>query len=71
MTSNATTLPVTWHKSSHSSDNGGNCIEVGSGIPGVLPVRDSKNPTGPALLFPAAAWQTFVTATATGEFGAA
>ncbi|MPY62781.1 DUF397 domain-containing protein, partial [Streptomyces spongiae] len=26
-----------------------------------IPVRDSKNPTGPALLFPAPAWQAFVT----------
>ncbi len=60
-----------WRKSSYSSDNGGNCIEVGAGIPGVMPVRDSKDPAGPALVFPATAWQAFVTATATGAFDTA
>ncbi|MCX5212888.1 DUF397 domain-containing protein [Kitasatospora sp. NBC_00240] len=63
MTSNANTLPVTWHKSTRSSDNGGDCVEVGTGIPAMTPVRDSKDPAGPALLFPAHAWQAFVTAT--------
>ncbi|WP_373420856.1 DUF397 domain-containing protein, partial [Streptomyces scabiei] len=29
-------------KSSHSGDNGGNCIEVAPGFPGLVPVRDSK-----------------------------
>ncbi|MFC9327876.1 DUF397 domain-containing protein [Kitasatospora sp. NPDC057015] len=67
MTSNASTLPVTWHKSTHSSDNGGNCVEVGTGLPGLRPVRDSKDPAGPALLFPADTWQAFVTATGTDD----
>ncbi|MEV7940088.1 MULTISPECIES: DUF397 domain-containing protein [unclassified Kitasatospora] len=58
-----------WVKSSHSSD-GGQCVEVAPGFPSVMPVRDSKDPHGPALLFPSAAWQTFVTAVRTGEFGA-
>ncbi|MFE7560131.1 DUF397 domain-containing protein [Kitasatospora sp. NPDC057500] len=35
-----------------------------------MPVRDSKDPDGPALLFPAASWQSFVTAVRAGEFGA-
>ncbi|MFF7454485.1 DUF397 domain-containing protein [Kitasatospora sp. NPDC008115] len=33
-----------------------------------MPVRDSKDPDGPALLFPSDAWQSFVTAVRTGEF---
>ncbi|MER8102859.1 DUF397 domain-containing protein [Kitasatospora sp. NPDC094016] len=56
-----------WVKSSHSSD-GGQCVEVAPGFPSVMPVRDSKDPRGPALVFPAAAWQSFVTAVRTGEF---
>ncbi|MDH6705746.1 hypothetical protein P3T27_002468 [Kitasatospora sp. MAA19] len=57
-----------WVKSSHSSD-GGQCVEVAPGFTGIMPVRDSKDPHGPALVFPAAAWQSFVTAVRTGEFG--
>jgi hypothetical protein len=61
---------ASWVKSSHSTD-GGQCIEVADGFTDAVPVRDSKNPTGPALVFSADAWQAFVTATATGEFGTA
>ncbi|MGA4844436.1 DUF397 domain-containing protein [Streptomyces sp. G45] len=51
-----------WIKSSYSGDNGGNCIEIAPGIPDVVPVRDSKTPDTPALLFQRSTWQTFVTA---------
>ncbi|MFJ9444490.1 DUF397 domain-containing protein [Kitasatospora sp. NPDC101235] len=59
---------ASWRKSSYSGANGGQCIEVADGFTGVMPVRDSKDPSGPALLFPSAAWQAFVTAVRTGEF---
>ncbi|WUW58778.1 DUF397 domain-containing protein [Streptomyces sp. NBC_01456] len=49
-----------WRKSSYSNTNGGSCVEVADGFPGLVPVRDSKNPHGPALLVPAAAWTMFV-----------
>ncbi|MFE7531799.1 DUF397 domain-containing protein [Kitasatospora sp. NPDC057542] len=61
---------ASWRKSSYSGANGGQCIEVADGFAGVMPVRDSKDPSGPALLFPAPAWQAFVTAVRTGEFDA-
>ncbi|MFG2844749.1 DUF397 domain-containing protein [Kitasatospora sp. NPDC048296] len=57
-----------WVKSRYSG-NGGNCIEVAPDFPGIVPVRDSKDPEGPALAFPAEAWRSFVAATAAGEFG--
>ncbi|WP_405095745.1 DUF397 domain-containing protein [Micromonospora sp. NBC_01412] len=50
-----------WRKSSRSSGNGGNCVEVADNLPGVVGVRDSKDPTGPVLTFPPTAWRTFVT----------
>ncbi|MFI9271694.1 DUF397 domain-containing protein [Kitasatospora sp. NPDC052896] len=50
-----------WRKSSFSGGDGGNCVEVADGVPGVIPVRDSKDPDGPALIFPATSWQAFVT----------
>ncbi|WP_327681837.1 DUF397 domain-containing protein [Kitasatospora sp. NBC_00458] len=57
-----------WYKSSHSN-NGGNCVEVSASFPGAVPVRDSKDPQGPALVFPADAWHSFVTALQDDEFG--
>ncbi|WP_416972501.1 DUF397 domain-containing protein [Streptomyces sp. 4F14] len=41
---NGSKLPVGWRKSSYSSTNGGNCLEVGEGVSGAVPVRDSKVP---------------------------
>ncbi|MER7582513.1 DUF397 domain-containing protein [Kitasatospora sp. NPDC097691] len=57
-----------WFKSSYSN-NGGTCVEVAPDFPGLAPVRDSKDPQGPALVFPAAAWESFVAAVRSGEFG--
>ena len=48
-----------WSKSSHSSANG-QCIQVARNLPGVVAVRDSKNPDGPKLIFSPADWRTFV-----------
>ncbi|MFJ2810231.1 MULTISPECIES: DUF397 domain-containing protein [unclassified Kitasatospora] len=56
-----------WRKSTYSGGQNG-CVEVADGFTGLMPVRDSKDPEGPALLFSSAAWQAFVTATRTGEF---
>ncbi|WP_030885714.1 DUF397 domain-containing protein [Streptomyces varsoviensis] len=50
---------VTWRTSSYSSGNG-QCVEVGEGARGVVPVRDSKSPSGPVLVFGAAAWGPFI-----------
>lgn len=52
---------ATWRKSSYSDNsNPDSCIEVAPGFDGVVPVRDSKDPQGPALVFPAVAWAAFV-----------
>lgn len=56
-----------WRKSSYSNPDGGACIEVADGFPAVVPVRDSKDPHGPALVFPAASWSSFVTTVKRGE----
>ena len=49
-----------WHKSSYSSQDG-NCVEVGTNLPGAVAIRDSPNPGAPMLLIPAAGWRTFLT----------
>ena len=56
-----------WRKSTYSNGQG-ECIEVADGFPGVTPVRDSKDPDGPALLFPADAWAAFVAGVRAGDF---
>jgi len=57
--SNAATL-TGWRKSSYSGNEGGSCVEVIDNHPDGIPVRDSKDPHGPALLFPTTAWATFI-----------
>lgn len=59
---------ASWFKSTYS-DNGGTCVEIAPDFPGIVPVRDSKDPKGPALVFSADAWQSFASAVAAGEFG--
>ncbi|MFB7243197.1 DUF397 domain-containing protein [Streptomyces populi] len=58
--------PTGWRKSSYSNDQGGSCLEVQDGHPAGVPVRDSKVPHGPALIFGAAAWSPFVSALKAG-----
>ncbi|MER6086966.1 DUF397 domain-containing protein [Streptomyces bluensis] len=54
---------VRWRKSSHSGGaEGSACVEVADGIPGLIPVRDSKTPLAPTLLFTSDAWNVFVSA---------
>ncbi|MFD7403966.1 DUF397 domain-containing protein [Streptomyces sp. NPDC059866] len=57
---------VTWRKSSYSNPDGGACVEVADNLPPIVPVRDSKAPDGPALVFEARAWSSFVTAVKDG-----
>jgi hypothetical protein len=56
-----------WRKSSHSNDQGGSCLEILDGHPAGVPVRDSKAPEGPALVFPSAGWTAFVAAVKDGH----
>jgi transcriptional regulator with XRE-family HTH domain len=49
-----------WHKSTRSSGNSGNCVEVADNLPDVVGVRDSKDRQGPVLIFDRAVWAQFV-----------
>jgi hypothetical protein len=49
-----------WHKSSYSGSNGGQCVEVAGNLPGVVAVRDSRDPGGPALRFAPGHWTAFL-----------
>ncbi|WP_406225502.1 DUF397 domain-containing protein [Streptomyces anulatus] len=61
---------ASWRKSSYSNSDGGACVEISDGFAGVVPVRDSKNLTGPALTFAADGWSAFVSAVRNGELSA-
>ncbi|MFE9332544.1 DUF397 domain-containing protein [Streptomyces sp. NPDC006925] len=49
-----------WRASSYSNPDGGNCVEVSDGFPGVVPVRDSKDTARKPLVFSAHSWTAFV-----------
>ena len=48
---------LNWRKSTYSLSNG-NCVEVGTG-PGMVAVRDSKDPDGPVIDVSPRAWLKF------------
>ncbi|MET9855730.1 DUF397 domain-containing protein [Streptomyces sp. NPDC006450] len=52
---------ASWRTSSYSTAPEGLCVEVADGIPGLVPVRDSKVQDGPVLMIGATAWAGFVT----------
>ena len=56
-----------WFKSTRSGPNSDNCVEVAF-VDEAIAVRDSKNPHGAALIFPAAEWDAFVGGAKDGEF---
>ncbi|MEU6171724.1 DUF397 domain-containing protein [Streptantibioticus parmotrematis] len=58
---------MTWRKSSYSNPDGGACVEVNDNLTDLVPVRDSKDPHGPVLLFPSASWRSFVSAVKSGQ----
>lgn len=60
--------PAQWRKSSYSSANGA-CVEVAQNLPGIVAVRDSKNPAAPKLIISPADWQTFLSSVRDGETG--
>jgi len=50
-----------WRKSARSNGSGGACVEVADNLPGIVAVRDSKNPDGPALIVSRDEWASFIT----------
>lgn len=49
-----------WGKSTYSGGNGGQCVEVAANLPGIVAIRDSKDPEGAKLVIDVNAWRAFV-----------
>ncbi|MFY1593631.1 DUF397 domain-containing protein [Micromonospora sp. WMMD737] len=49
-----------WRKSTRSGDNGGDCVEVATNLPGVVAIRDSKDAQGPVVTIDPPAWFAFM-----------
>jgi hypothetical protein len=56
-----------WFKSSRSGASK-ECVEVAFLDGGIVGVRDSKNPSGPALIFTPGEWEAFTAGVVDGEF---
>ena len=57
-----------WQKSSYSGGNGGQCVEVARNLPGIVAVRDSKDPDGPKLSVAPDEWEALAAGIKDGEF---
>lgn len=57
-----------WHKSSRSSSQGQNCVEIATNLSDVVAIRDSKNSEGPTLTFSSSEWDAFLAGVKAGEF---
>lgn len=57
-----------WHKSTRSGGNGGDCVEVAGNLPGIVALRDTKDPDGSILVFTHQEWAAFLAGVRAGEF---
>jgi hypothetical protein len=64
---NSERMSLTWRKAQLSTNNGA-CVEVAS-VPGKIAVRDSKDPSGPILVYAPEEWSDFLDGVKKGEFG--
>jgi hypothetical protein len=56
-----------WRKSTRSGQDG-QCVEAATNLPGIVPVRDSKDREGGTLMFTSEGWAAFVDGLKNGEF---
>ena len=57
-----------WRKSTWSSPEGQNCVEVAATLPGIVAVRDSRHPAGQPLVVTPRNWSAFTRAVKAGHY---
>ena len=65
----STLVDATWIKSRRSGPTGGNCVEVAFLNGGEIAMRNSRHPSGPALIFTRSEWDAFLGGAKDGDFG--
>ena len=55
-----------WRKGSYSGTTGGQCVEVARNLPGIVAVRDSKNPAAGVLLLTHGQWRALLSEASSG-----
>lgn len=63
---NCVEVAIVWQKS-RRSDGQANCVEISRSVPGVVAVRDSKEPDGAKLTFGPDEWRVFLAGVRRGE----
>jgi hypothetical protein len=60
-----------WRKSSRSGNGSqqNGCVEVARNLPGIVAVRDSKDPSGPVLSVAPAVWRDLIADVKAGQHG--
>ena len=61
-------VEVAWRKSSFSEHSEGSCVEVAELDGGAIAVRNSRHPSGPALVYTRAEIDAFLIGVKNGEF---
>ncbi len=64
----STLVDAAWIKSRRSGPTGGNCVEVAFLDGGEIAMRNSRHPSGPALIFTRSEWDAFLGGAKDGEF---
>lgn len=59
---------VEWRKSSRSGPQGGQCVEIAHLPDGQVAIRNSRHPSGPALVFTPTEWKAFLDGAKDAEF---
>ncbi|WP_433375643.1 DUF397 domain-containing protein [Actinoplanes sp. CA-142083] len=67
MTSATDLSGAVWRRS-RQAEGDDDFVEVADNLPGIVAVRDSRNPDGPALVFNLREWAAFVGGAKDGEF---
>jgi hypothetical protein len=62
-------IGLSWRKSSYSGNGGGSCVEVGTGLPGIVAIRDTKRRQDGMHLIPGVAFAAFLADVKSGRFG--